>query len=338
MLYRSPPADSTPPPPPLPPLRDQIIPELRAVVHPCKEDIFWTAGLYSNFVPLQTLGFVPLQTLGEIRKKTGLKVVTTFYDLIRVTHPQFNPASMSADWFAADAIAMLDNSDLVFAISNWSRSQLLEFAKQVGRPAPEVVAIPLGCDLSTRERPTALVSNLLQRRFALSVGTIEPRKNYALLLSIWEKLCDNPAFQMDLAIVGRPGGESSVAEITNSPLFNRRIHWWRHCTDATLRQLYESCHLFVYPSFVEGWGLPVTEALALGCPVMASARGAIPEASYGLAQLLDPSDEKAWTEAISTAARKRRGGKILEKPPTWDAAAAAVANRLAQLSEFKGVW
>ena len=139
---------------------------------------------------------------------------------------------------------------------------------------------------------------------------------------------------MDLAIVGRPGGcELSVAEITNSPLFHRRIHWWRHCNDATLRQLYESCHLFVYPSFVEGWGLPVTEALAHGCPVIASARGAIPEASYGLAQLLDPSDEEAWTEAISIAAKKWRGGKILENPPTWDAAATAVANRLAQLSE-----
>jgi glycosyltransferase involved in cell wall biosynthesis len=315
-------------------LRDQIIPELGAVVHPGKGDILWTAGLYSHFVPLRTLG--------EIREKTGLKVVTTFYDLVRVTHPQFNPASMSADWFAADAIAMLDSSDLVFAISNWSRSQLLEFAKQVGRPAPETVAIQLGCDLSTRERishPTALPSNLSQRRFALSVGTIEPRKNYALLLSIWEKLCDDPAFQMDLAVVGRSGFEceSSVAEITNSPLFHRRIHWWRHCTDATLRQLYESCHLFVYPSFVEGWGLPVTEALALGCPVIASDRGAIPEASYGLAQLLDPSDEEAWTEAISTAARKRRGGKILENPPTWDAAAAAVANRLTQLSESSGV-
>ena len=78
MLYRSPPADSTPPPPPPPPLRDQIIPELRAVVHPCKGDIFWTAGLYSNFVPLQTLGSVPLQTLREIREKTGLKLSLPF--------------------------------------------------------------------------------------------------------------------------------------------------------------------------------------------------------------------------------------------------------------------
>ncbi|MCA0023551.1 MULTISPECIES: glycosyltransferase family 1 protein [unclassified Mesorhizobium] len=308
------------------PLRDEVLPALRAVVYPRHSDVLWTAGLYSNFVPLRRIG--------EIRKRTGLRVVTTCYDLIRVTHHQYNPSSMHADLFAADAVAMLDTSDLVFAISDWSRRELVAFSNRVGRPVPEIKVIQLGSDLSEPLSQTDLIVDLpfglSDRRFGLTVGTIEPRKNYRLLLRIWERLSKDPNFLLDLVIVGRPGFESdeSVLELTGSPLFGRRIHWLRDCSDGTLRHLYQASDVLVYPTFVEGWGLPVTEALSFGCPVIASDRGAIPEAGHSLVQLLDPNDEESWAKTIAQVRPRQHAEPLLKNPPTWDAAAAQVEKQL----------
>lgn len=313
------------------PLRNEIFPDLRAIVHPRVGDVFWTAGLYSNFVPLRTIG--------EMRARTGLRVVTTCYDLIRVTHPQFNPRSMGRELFAADVMAMLDASDLVLAISKSTRQELLNFSAQSGRNPPAVEVVPLGADLKAFEvaaehQPAlALPGELDHRQFALAVGTIEPRKNYGLLVRAWERLCAEPGFQLDLLIVGRPGfeAESSVSEIEGSPLFGSRIRWLDNCPDAALRRLYDACHVVLYPSFAEGWGLPVTEALLCGRHVIASNRGAIGEASLGLCCLLDPEDEDAWAAAIAKVAAAPRLDVVPPDPPRWDTAARMVEGHLRNL-------
>jgi glycosyltransferase involved in cell wall biosynthesis len=95
-----------------------------------------------------------------------------------------------------------------------------------------------------------------------------------------------------------------------------------------LRQLYEQCHFVLYPSFMEGWGLPVTEALSLGRHVIASDQGALPEAGLGLAHLLHPADEAGWAAAIAEAAAAPRRTNVPPNSPTWDEAATSVAAAL----------
>jgi hypothetical protein len=312
-------------------LRDQILPTLRMVVYPRPGDVLWTAGLYSNFVPLRTIA--------EMRVRTGLRVVTTCYDLIRVMHPQFNAAAMGAELFTADTVALLDASDLVLAISESTRRDLQDFAARLGRGVPATQVIRLGSNLAMRDTRSehqdgaSLPLDLGRRCFALAVGTVEPRKNYGLLLRIWERLAADPSFPLDLVIVGRRGfgAEDSILEIERSPLFGSRILWLESCPDETLRRLYDACHLVLYPSFVEGWGLPIVEALSLGRHVIASDRGAMIEASQGYGQLLDPEDEDAWTEAIAAASTAPRIEVILPDPPDWDITAAMVDKHLRRL-------
>ena len=312
----------------IPAVRDEIIPTLRMVVHPRPGDVLWTAGLYRNFVPLRTIA--------ETRVRTGLRVVTICYDLIRLAHPQFNAPSMGAELFAADAIALLDASDLVLAISETTRRDLLNYATRIGRAAPAVQVVRLGSDLSMREMRNehkdsrSLPTDLARRRFALAVGTVEPRKNYRLLLRVWERLSADPTFLCDLVIVGRPGfeAEDSILEIERSPLFGSRVLWVECCPDEMLRQLYDACHVVLCPSFAEGWGLPIAEALSLGRHVIASNRGAMIEASQGFGRLLDPEDEESWAAAIAAAASAPRLEVDLPDPPNWDATAAAVKDHL----------
>jgi glycosyltransferase involved in cell wall biosynthesis len=315
----------------IPAVRDEILPTLRIVVHPRPGDVLWTAGLYSNFVPLRTIG--------EMRARTGLRVVATSYDLIRVTHPHFNAPNMAAGLFAADAIALLDASDLVLAISEWTRRELLAFAARSGRAAPAVQLMALGCDIAARGTriglgaPSGLLQDLLRRRFALAIGTVERRKNYELLLRVWERLAADPSFTLDLVIVGRLGfgAEDSASAIERSPLFGSRILWLERCPDDALVRLYEACHLVLCPSFAEGWGLPITEALYLGRQVIASDRGAMIEACLGRGRLLDPEDDESWTAAIAEAAAAPRLEVALPDPPRWDAAAAGVEQQLRRL-------
>jgi hypothetical protein len=309
------------------PLHEQMMPGLRMVVYPGPGDVLWTAGLYSNFVPLRRIA--------EMRARTGFAVVATCYDLIRVMHPRFNAPSMGAELFTADTAAMLDASDHVLAISEHTRRELLAFAKHAGRGRPTVAVFPLGSNLPAEDLPPELQipvcpHDIPSRHFALAVGTVEPRKNYGLLVRIWERLAADPAFSLDLVIVGRLGfeAEQSAAELEASPLFGRRIFWLESCPDDMLRRLYETCHCVACPSFIEGWGLPVAEALAFGRYVIASDRGALPEAGQGLARLLDPTDEAGWMAAIAEVAAAPRRTLVPPHVPTWDDAAARVAETL----------
>jgi glycosyltransferase involved in cell wall biosynthesis len=310
--------------------RSEILPTLRMVVHPGPGDVLWTAGLYSNCVPLRTVA--------ELRARTGLRVVATCLDLIRVTHPQFNPQNMAPELFQGDAVALLDAADLVLAISEASRRDLLAFAERTGRAAPPIQVLQLGIDFAARQVRSAadlpaVPHDFPPRRFALAVGTVEPRKNYALLVRVWERLAADPAFPLDLVIVGGPGygADESVALIERSSLFGSRILWLESCPDAMLYRLYQTCHFVLCPSFAEGWGLPVAEALSLGRHVIASNRGAMPETGQGLAKLLDPEDEASWLAAIAEAAAAPRRTVAPANSPSWDAAAASVAEALRPL-------
>jgi glycosyltransferase involved in cell wall biosynthesis len=80
----------------------------------------------------------------------------------------------------------------------------------------------------------------------------------------------------------------------------------------------------LYPSLYEGWGLPIVEALQHRRPVIASNRGAVPEASMGVAQMLDPNDLDAWCDAVRLVGHSPRIETPSILPPTWDDAAANI--------------
>jgi len=166
---------------------------------------------------------------------------------------------------------------------------------------------------------------LANRRFALTVGTFEIRKNYALLIDLWHDLVLDPTFDLDLVIVGMPGWKTSEAinRLKRSPLFGKRIFWFQGVSDAALSWFYDRCHVFLFPSFYEGWGMPVAEAMSRQKPAIVSSRGAIPEASPSGATMLDPGDADAWRRAIREASinPSRPDSPSIR---TWDETAASL--------------
>src|SRR5207247_4170450 len=133
-------------------------------------------------------------------------------------------------------------------------------------------------------------------------STIQSRKNFDLLYRLWRRFSEqNRPETPKLVIVGRKGFGSSdlLWQISRDPFVQQSITLLHRVSDAELSWLYRNCLWTLYPSFYEGWGLPISESLAHGKYCLASNTSSIPEAGQGLIQLLDPLDFRAWHDCLS---------------------------------------
>jgi glycosyltransferase involved in cell wall biosynthesis len=139
----------------------------------------------------------------------------------------------------------------------------------------------------------------------LTVSDISPRKNQLRLIQAFELVHrNNPSSGVELMIVGHvrkdiPGFESTLRDIRrrNEGI---KITLAGYLSDSEILSLYEEADVFVYPSLYEGFGLPVLEAMACGCPVIASNVSSLPEVVGEAGTLVDPYDVDALAQAIST--------------------------------------
>jgi glycosyltransferase involved in cell wall biosynthesis len=305
-------------------VRNRILSQLSIAVRLGERDILWTCG-----------NCLPLRWVAEQKRLSRFRVVAMAHDIIRVRYPEWNPPDMPQDLFVAQTVDLIDAADLIFCNSKNTRRDLTNFAVEVKRSGLRSKLVRLGSDLPLRgplsgEALDHEFPHLVGKRFALAVGTVEARKNYALLIEIWQVLCNEITFNLDLVIIGRPGvgAATSIAEIRMSPLLGKRIFWLENCPDICLSAFYSRCSMVLCPSLMEGWGLPVAEALAHGKQVVCSDRGALPEAAMGAATILDATDRAAWTQVIRSVAKDPTGPSATIGMPTWNAAADRICRGL----------
>lgn len=204
-----------------------------------------------------------------------------------------------------------------------------------GAPAERVVSVYPGLSGDFAPSGPAAVRETrarlgLTRPYLLTVGTLEPRKNHRFLLEAFERL---PDFDGDLVLAGMKGWkvEPILERIRRSPRADR-IRLLDYVGESDLRALYTGAELFLFPSLYEGFGFPPLEAMACGCPVLASTAGALVEVLGSAADLLETRDPEAWSNAVrrvlaeGAAERRARLDRGRERAGryTWDAAAKRV--------------
>jgi alpha-1,3-rhamnosyl/mannosyltransferase len=142
-------------------------------------------------------------------------------------------------------------------------------------------------------------------RYILFLGTLEPRKNVQGLLDAYAALVTRWPKAPPLVLAGRRTPESELwIEAIGRPPLAGRVEYRGYVPDHGRRELYEDARLVVLPSFDEGFGLPVVEAMSLGIPVVASDQGALPEVCGGAALLVDPDDRGSICAGIERVLRE----------------------------------
>ena len=160
------------------------------------------------------------------------------------------------------------------------------------------------------------------------LGTIEARKNHLLLLQIWARLVrahgpDAPR----LLVIGQRGWEcEQVFDLLDrSEILRGAVAEVSHCSDAELDGHLRGARALLFPSLVEGYGLPLIEALASGTPVIASDLPVFHEIGQEVPDFIDPLDGPAWQAAIESFAQDdsaARNAQVVRlaryRAPTWD--------------------
>lgn len=210
-------------------------------------------------------------------------------------------------------------AEVLACVSAASRRQL---AKHVAEAAERAIVVPNAMTSILQSAAPEPVPALEGRRFALAVGDQSPRKNVGFLLRIWPAVVAQVP-DAHLALVGPPGwGRNEVLPGLQQLVAADAVSHHGRLSDASLRWAYEHARVTLCPSLLEGFGLPVLEALSLGSPAVISTDPAQVEAAQGAALPIPIADSDRWVDAIVEHIQSPRCAVRRHQTRTWDDVAA----------------
>lgn len=249
-------------------------------------------------------------------KNCQVTIGVYIYDLIPLTHPQFVTESTRqavVEKFG-DVMSLVD---FALTISEYvAREVAHTLATELHRTIP-VLAVPLAHalpenDAEVDEELDDDFKSSLPNEYVLCVCTLEGRKNHIILLNSWIALNQKYNGRIPtLVLVGKWGWriEEFQALFKASKGVDGKVLLLGNLSDRELRFLYQHCLFTVFPSFVEGWGLPVGESLAYGKPCIASDSSSVPEVGGDFCRYINPYDLMGTLDVIEKTMFDREGLK-----------------------------
>jgi glycosyltransferase involved in cell wall biosynthesis len=275
--------------------------------------------------------FKNIRALGRLKQEHRFRYCTIVHDIIPVLFPHFVVPSLlnALTGYFRDLVYVADHA---MCNSCATERDWLWHCRELGITTMRSDVFPLGSDLPKGDAAALpeLPESLSGKRFALFVSTIEPRKNHRTLYDAWDHCVRAGMVDPErdrLVFVGRQGWATGdlLHEIATNPAMEHTLIVLNHVSDGMLRSLYQRCSLVLFPSFYEGYGLPVAEALGYAKPCITSDAGSLPEIGGELVLRIDPKDTLAWAEAVARymAALDEcdawsRRIKAAYRPVTWD--------------------
>ncbi len=250
-------------------------------------------------------------------QRHGLKSVYFIHDLIPIRQPEFSrPHAVRRH--SGRVSCALENADAIIVSSNTVAHDLQAFAREQGLSLPYVITSHLAGE-NLKTPPSK--AGCLDEPYFVCVGTVETRKNHAFLLDVWANLVANYGDQAPtLFVIGQHGplSQGCLDRFENDAALSAHVALVNRCDDQRLAELLANAHGLLAPSLSEGFGLPIVEALRLGLPVIASDIPIFREIGQGIPELLDPTDQSAWEQAIMNLAAfaMRRHADFI--PRSWE--------------------
>lgn len=324
VLY-PPPAPVPPPPPPAPPRPHHAPYPPESLVRMLdlgpRDLVFSLGGLW--MVPNVN------KTLRTIKQRQKFQFCSLIYDIIPLFAPHCCSPALVLSTFKPSTDVQLKESDLLLTISNYSKQDILKYAEQEYMPIAPVEVFTLGSDIKPMDAAlSAGTPKQHPRPYVLTVGSVEVRKNHYGMYQAWRRLVKDhgPDNVPDLVVAGKPAwhGDSILYLMQNDPLVKHKIVVKDAPSDRELDWLYKNCLFTLYPSFYEGWGLPVEESLIYGKVCVTTNASSLPEVGRDFAEYIEPEDTDAIVRAVRKCLdenyRRTREAYIREKfrPTTWD--------------------
>lgn len=335
-----------------------LAPDLRFVLlrsSECREPLSRAANVTEQVVTAKANGPATMWMLPEVADLAGIDlfhatyntmparlqmpVVTTVHDIMWLTHPRWCASGakllIKQPFFAHGIRRALARSARIATVSAATREAILRREPALA----ERVAITRS-GVSDRFAPAPRDDALLARigvagaaRFVLVVGQYAPYKNHERALEGFARaFAGDPATR--LVMVQRQGrSDSALARQADALGIGAQVHFTGSVDEAALIQLYSHASALLHPSLTEGFGNPLAEAMACGCPVITSDRSAMPEVTGGAARLVDPLSPESIATALgevcndfALTAQMRAAGLARAAQLDWvDFAAANIA-------------
>lgn len=260
---------------------------------------------------------------GHRLQRSGLKPLFFVHDLIPVTHPEYCRPGESGR-HRARMNMVLGAGHGVITNSAATLEELAAYARANGLlMPPSVTAL-----LAPARLPAPDADAPLSQPYFVILGTIEPRKNHWLLLQLWRQLIERLGDAAPrLVIIGQRGWECEnvVDLLDRCEALKGFVFEHPACSDVDLASWLHHARALLFPSFTEGYGMPLVEALMLGVPVIASDLPAFREIAGDIPEYLDPLDGVRWRELIVEYALPESQSRLSQcqrmagfVAPTWD--------------------
>jgi len=258
-------------------------------------------------------------TANILPARLKMKTVTTVHDIMWLTHPQWCDATayghVKRRFFAHGIRRALTLSDRLAPVSAATGAALLEH-----NPALEGRIRLTRSGVADRFKPVARDSSTLAKfgiergkRYALVVGQFAPYKNHEAALRAFASGIGDQGDARLIFVQRRGPNSASLGKLARQLGIDTRVHVAGGVSNEELLQLYSSARVLLHPSLCEGFGNPVAEAMACGCPVITSNRSAMPEVAGGAARLIDPQDENNIATALREIWHNREARKSMRE-------------------------
>jgi glycosyltransferase involved in cell wall biosynthesis len=256
----------------------------------------------------------------EALRRQGCRFVPLIHDLIPLIHPEFARQG-HAEKHRRRIATTAQLADAIVVNSAATAADLEPWLSTRATPPPVAVA-PLGIITPKVEDPPVAL-----RPYFVALGTIEPRKNHLLLLNLWRQMASTlgPAAPR-LVVVGRRGWENEnvLDMLERCAAIDGIVRETGPLPDHEVASLLRGSRALLFPSFAEGFGLPLAEALAIGVPAIVSDLPALREVGGAVPDYLDPLDGTSWRNAVldyargDSLARRAQLARLASwKPSTW---------------------
>lgn len=240
------------------------------------------------------------------------KVVVTVHDLIAIFFGEEIPF-FSRQYFSRWMPFSYRFADHIIAISENTKRDMI---KILGFPEEKITVIYEAASVNYRPVGDRSIITRVQAKYKtgsdylLHIGTLNPRKNLSFLIEVFAKLIESGS-TLNLVIAGKPGWyyEGLFAQVLRLGLTGR-VKFIGYVPENDKAALLSGAFAFVFPSRYEGFGLPVLEAMACGCPIVAANVSSIPEVVGDSGILLPLEDKAAWVSALRSLNRPKAATKL----------------------------